>query len=63
MLHFYLVFGKMTFPVCDVRLVGAGLAIIRGRMRTLIRVKELAATHTPDKMRRVRMLEKQAAWK
>ena len=41
----------------------ADLAITRGRVRKLIRVRELAASHKLEKMRRVRMLEKQAAWK
>ena len=39
------------------------LAIICGRVRKFIRVREFAATHTLEQMRRVRMLEKQSAWK
>ena len=39
------------------------LAITRGRVRKLIRVRELAASHKLEQMRRVRMLEKQVAWK
>ena len=32
-------------------------------MCKLIRVRDFAATHTLEQIRRVRMLEKQAAWK
>ena len=39
------------------------LAEIRGRVHRLIRVRELAASHLLEQMRRVRMLEKRAAWK
>ena len=39
------------------------LAIIRGRVRKLVRVRELAATHTLEQMQRVRMPEKQVACK
>ena len=38
------------------------LTEIRGRVHRLIRVRELAASHLLEQMRRVRMLEKQAAW-
>ena len=51
----------MTFPECDVRLLVTELAATRGRLRKLIRVRELAASHKLEQMRRVRMLEKQAA--
>ena len=39
------------------------LTITRGRVRKFVRVRELAATHTLETTRRVRMLETQAAWK
>ena len=39
------------------------LAITRGRVRKLVRVRELAASHKLEQLRRVRMLEKQAVWK
>ena len=43
----------MTFPERDVRLVVADLAITRGRVRKRIRVRELAASHVLEQMRRV----------
>ena len=55
--------NKIIIPKCDACLVLVDLAITRGRVRKLIRVRELAATHTLEKMRRMRILEKQAAWK
>ena len=39
------------------------LTITRARVRKFIRVRELAATHMLETMRRMRMLETQAAWK
>ena len=39
------------------------LATTRGRVRKLIQVRELAASHKLEQMQGVRMLEKQAAWK
>ena len=39
------------------------LAITRGRVRNLIRVRELNATYTLEKIRRVQMLKKQAGRK
>ena len=53
----------MTFPECDVHLVVQDLAVTRGCVRKLIRVRERAALHKLEQMRRVRMLEKQAACK
>ena len=44
----------MTFPECEVRLMVA--AIIRGRVRKLVRVRKLAASHRIEQMWRVRML-------
>ena len=38
-------------------------AIPRECVRRLIRVRELAATYTLEKMRRLQMFKKQAAWK
>ena len=53
----------MTIPECDVRMMQVDLVITHGRVHRLIRGRELAATHTLEKIRRARMLEKQAAWK
>ena len=39
------------------------LVATRWRMRELIRARELASSHKLEQMRRVRMLEEQAAWK
>ena len=36
---------------------------IRWRVRELTRVRDLASSHKLEQMRRVRVLEKQAAWK
>ena len=52
----------MTVPKCDVRLMVVHLAIIRGRVRKLIRVRELAALHDLEQMRSVRMLEESLTW-
>ena len=41
----------------------ADLAAVRERVHKRIRVRELAAFCKLEQMRRVRMLEKQAAWK
>ena len=49
----------MTFPECGVRFMVSEFAATRGRVRKLIRVRKLAATHTLEKIRRVRMFEKQ----
>ena len=40
----------------------ADLAIIRGRVRKLIRVRELATSHELEQMRSVRMLEQRTTW-
>ena len=53
----------MTLPEYDVRLMLADFSITGRRVRKLIRITKLAAIHTQEKVRRVRMLEKQAAWK
>ena len=53
----------MAIPECDVHLTLVHLAITRGRVSKLIRVKELAVTHTLEKGQRLQMLENQAAWK
>ena len=53
----------MTFPERDVRLMMEDLAATHWRGHELIRVRELAPSHKIEQMRRVRMLEKQAAWK
>ena len=62
-ISFLFEFGKTTFPERDVRLMVADLAVTRGRVRRLIRVRELAASHKLEQMQCARMLEKQAAWK
>ena len=53
----------MTLPERDVHLMLEEPAALGGRVLKLIRVKELVAPHKPEQMRRVRMLEKQVAWK
>ena len=53
----------MNIPKCDVRLTLVNSAITRGRVRKLIRERELAATHTLEQMGRVQMLERRATWK
>ena len=53
---------KMTIPERDVRLVVADLAIIRGCVRKLIRVRNLAASHKLEQMRSVKMLKQRATW-
>ena len=53
----------MNIPKCNVRLKLVNSAITRGRVPKLIRVRELTATHTPEQMRRVQMLERRATWK
>ena len=50
----------MTNPECDVRLMVADLAIIRGRVCKLVRVRDLAASHKLEQMRSVKMLKQQA---
>jgi hypothetical protein len=41
----------------------AVLATTRERVREFVRDRELASSHKLEQMRRVRVLEKQAAWK
>ena len=55
----------MTVDECDVRNIIAEVLIeaINWRLRECIRVKELAATHRLEQMRRLRILEEQKAWK
>ena len=53
----------MAFPERDVRLMIAKLAATIWRIHELIRHRELALSHKLKQMRRVRMLEMQAAWK
>ena len=53
----YLEFGRMTIPECDVRRMVGDLAIIRGYVRKLIRIRELAASYKQEQIRRVRKLE------
>ena len=45
----------MTFSERDVRLMVADLAVTRGRVRKRTRVRELAASHKLEQMRRVCM--------
>ena len=53
----------MTLLECDVRLMVSGPPISRGRVRKLIRVRELAASLKLEQMRCEWMLEKQTALK
>ena len=53
----------MTFPEHHVRLIIAEIVATRERVRELIRVRELASSHKLERIRRVRMLEKQAVRK
>ena len=48
-LRFYVDFEKMTFPKCDVHLMISELAITRGRMCKIVRVRELVAWRTNSK--------------
>ena len=52
----------MTIPECDVRLMVVDLAIIRGRVRKLIRVGDLATSHILDQMQSVKMLRQRTTW-
>ena len=60
-----LFFEKMTVDECDVRSIIAEMLIeaTSRRLCECIRVRELAATHRLEQMRRLRKLEKQKAWK
>ena len=53
---------KTPYPERNVRLMIAVLRATRKRVRELIRDRELASSHKLEHTRRVRMLEKQAAW-
>ena len=60
---FHLSLEKMPCLECNVRLMIAVLRATRECMRELIWDRELASLHQLEKVRHVRMLEKQAAWK
>ena len=53
----------MTIEECDVRQIIPEVQAARWRLRECIRVMELAATHRIGRMRRLRMLQEQKAWK
>ena len=53
----------MPYPEREFRLMIAKLAATRGRVREVIRDRKLASSHKSEQMQRVRMLEKQTAWK
>ena len=53
----------MSIDDSDARIIIAEVQATRWRLRECIRVEELAATHRLGKIRRVRMLEEQKAWK
>ena len=54
----------MPFPEHDICLMIAILRVTRKRVRELIRDRELASSNKQEQMlRRVKMLEKKAAWK
>ena len=54
---------KTSIEDHDVRKMIAELEAINWNLRERIRVRELAATHRLERMRRLRMLEEQEAWK
>ena len=55
----------MIFPnrEQDARKMMKKIEATRWRLRECIRVRELAAAHRQERMRRLRMLEEQKAWK
>ena len=54
---------KLPFKELDVRKMIAEVETTSWLLRECIRVRELAATHRLEQMRRLRMLEEQKAWK
>ena len=54
---------KMTVDESDVKKIIDDVEAMNWHLRETIRVRELAATHRLEKMRRLRMLEEQKAWK
>ena len=60
-LPFHLILKIMTFLERDVRKMIAEIMATRERVHERIRVRELAASHRLERMRRLRMLEEQEA--
>ena len=54
---------KMPFKESDVRKMIAKVEATSWHLRECTRVRELAATYGLERMRRLRTLEKQKAWK
>ena len=62
--EFYWILRKVTtVDEHDFAKMNAEVEATSWRLREMIRVRELAATHRSGQMRRLLMLEKQKAWK
>ena len=53
----------MAIKECDARKMIAAWAAISWNLRERIQVRELASMHRLERIRRLRMLEEQKAWK